>query len=89
MSSLVWISSLKEIKSDSKLLPVLQMFVNWFCLEVLRDKLFGCRNLENWVVFFGVTLKSFKLEGLVSILSEFSATGLENLGLEKEYEGLT
>ena len=52
MSSLVWISSLKEIKSDSRLLTVLQMFVNWFCLEVLRDKLFRCRNLENWAVFF-------------------------------------
>ena len=55
MTSLVWISSLKEIKSDSTLLTVLQMFVNWFCLEVLRDKLFRCRNLENWAVFFGVT----------------------------------
>ena len=40
MSSSVWISSLKEIKSDSRLPTVLQMSVNWFCLEVLRDKLF-------------------------------------------------
>ena len=36
---------------------MLQMFVNWFCLEVLRDKLFRCRNLENWAVF----LESFSI----------------------------